>query len=88
MKTFAILAAITLALSSVAVLAIQNVMASPTDPYRGAVPFSPGYLSQSTESPAKTYAPGQHNEHGTGESPTDPYKFAPGQQAVITPGPG
>lgn len=65
----AVIAAVALALSSLAVMAVQNVMA--------ALDQLPG---------AGQFAPGNQFFHGTGESPTDPYRFSPQDPYRDAPG--
>jgi hypothetical protein len=79
--------AIAIALSSLAVMAVQSVSAVPSDSYN---PYAPGLAHAGVSIPTDPYlgAPGQHF------SPTDPYRsntFAPGilnQGIDVGHGPG
>ncbi len=82
-----LIAAIAIALSSLAIMAVQNVMAA-LDTLPGAGSLAPGNQFAHEIIPNNPYkfAPGEQFEHGF--SPNDPYRFAPGQLADVGTGPG
>jgi len=80
--------AIAVALSSLAMMAVQSVMALDVGP--GASSFSPGTQHAGVSQPSDPYlgAPGTVIQH---ENPADPYRFSPGQlflNSGISTGPG
>jgi len=92
MLKFTIVAAITLVLSSVAVMAINSVMAATLT--QGASPYSPG-AKINGESPSDPYrnAPGQVVQNPSDPYiPSDPYRNSAGQQFLaaggVSGGPG